>query len=58
MAVISRKKRVVVVTTSGEILRVPADEAWLYRNPKALRSVRNGIRQAKQHKFVKAPEIK
>jgi hypothetical protein len=37
---------------------VPAREAWLYENPEALRSVRNGLNQARAGKLTKGPDLK
>jgi hypothetical protein len=34
---------------------VPASEAWLYNNEKALTLVRTGLKQAKEGKFSKNP---
>src|SRR5258707_11246926 len=44
---------------NGQILldpqvSVPASEAWLYRNPEALATVRRGIREAAEGKTVSA----
>lgn len=37
---------------------IPESEAWLYRNRKALASVRKGLGEAKEHKFAKdAPNL-
>jgi hypothetical protein len=36
---------------------IPEDEAWLYENPKALASVRNGLRQAREGKLKKGPNL-
>jgi hypothetical protein len=52
----------VLANQHGEILlrrmiSVPAREAWLYENPKALNSVRKGIEQARQGKLVKGPDL-
>lgn len=35
---------------------IPASEAWLYKNSKALKSVRQGLTDAKEGKLVKASE--
>ena len=35
---------------------VPAHEAWLFQNPKAIHMVREGLEDAKQGKLVKAKE--
>ena len=34
---------------------IPEDEAWLYENPKALASVRQGLKQARDRKLQKGP---
>ncbi len=34
---------------------VPSHEAWLHSNPKALRSVKKGLVQAKKRQFVEDP---
>jgi hypothetical protein len=34
---------------------IPEREAWLYRNPQALRSVRKGLTEAKNGQFVPDP---
>ena len=36
---------------------IPEDEAWLYENPKALASVRNGLRQARAGQLSKGPSL-
>jgi hypothetical protein len=36
---------------------IPEDEAWLYENPKALASVRNGLRQARAGQLSKGPNL-
>lgn len=36
---------------------VPEDEAWLYENPKALASVRNGLRQAREGRVAGGPNL-
>ena len=33
---------------------IPEKEAWLYRNKKALNSVRRGLAEAKERKFARA----
>ena len=35
---------------------IPAHEAWLYKNPKALALVKKGLEEARAGKLVKAPE--
>jgi hypothetical protein len=35
---------------------IPAHEAWLYQNPKALATVKKGVEAARAGKLVKAPE--
>lgn len=37
---------------------VPAREAWLYENPEALRSVRDGLNQARARKLTSGPDLK
>lgn len=36
---------------------VPADEAWLHKNKKALAAVKRGLDQAKRRQFVPGPRI-
>jgi len=36
---------------------VPEDEAWLYENPKALASVRKGLRQAREGRLSRGPNL-
>lgn len=36
---------------------IPEREAWLYENPKALDSVRRGLKQAASKTFVKGPDL-
>jgi len=36
---------------------VPAGEAWLHRNPKALASVRQGLAEARQGRFAQRPDL-
>ena len=36
---------------------VPAREAWLYRNPKALKAVREGIEDARAGRFAETPDL-
>lgn len=47
---------------SGQILldplvTIPASEAWLYKNKKALASVRQGLKEAAEGKFVEMPSF-
>lgn len=35
---------------------IPAHEAWLFKNPKALKAVRKGLEDAKAGRLVDAPE--
>jgi len=37
---------------------VPAREAWLYKNPKALEAVRAGVEEARASRFAEAPDLK
>lgn len=36
---------------------IPEREAWLYENPKALESVRRGLKQAASKALVKGPDL-
>ncbi|MCX5655919.1 MAG: hypothetical protein NTY65_14865 [Planctomycetota bacterium] len=36
---------------------VPAREAWLYRNPKALKAVRDGIEDARAGRLAETPDL-
>ncbi|MDZ4754545.1 MAG: hypothetical protein SGJ11_08615 [Phycisphaerae bacterium] len=36
---------------------IPASEAWLYENPKALKSVRKGLAEAKARKLTRGPDM-
>jgi len=36
---------------------VPAREAWLFENPKALKLVARGLKEAKARHFVKGPDL-
>lgn len=36
---------------------IPEDEAWLYENPKALAAVRAGLRQAREGKLARGPDL-
>ena len=37
---------------------VPAREAWLHKNPKALKAVREGLEEARSGQFAEAPDLK
>jgi len=36
---------------------VPAREAWLYKNPEALKAVRQGLEEAQAGRFAEAPDL-
>jgi predicted transcriptional regulator len=36
---------------------VPANEAWLWKNKKALAMVQRGLKEARQGRFVKPPDL-
>jgi ABC-type nitrate/sulfonate/bicarbonate transport system substrate-binding protein len=36
---------------------IPAREAWLFENPKALKAVVRGLKEAKARHFVKGPDL-
>jgi len=36
---------------------VPAREAWLYKNPEALKAVRQGLEEARAGQFAEAPDL-
>lgn len=36
---------------------VPAREAWLYNNPEALKTVRQGVEEARAGRFAEAPDL-
>ena len=36
---------------------IPEDEAWLYENPRALAAVRNGLRQARDGRLGRGPNL-
>jgi len=36
---------------------VPASEAWLWKNKKALAMVQRGLEEARQRRFVKGPDL-
>ncbi len=47
--------------SSGQIIldpqvSIPAHEAWLYKNPKALAAVKKGLKAAREGRLVDAPE--
>lgn len=55
--------KIVIVEQRPDELRVrigrviPADEAWLYENEKALGAVRRGLNQARQGRITKGPDL-
>ena len=57
------RKTVIIKELPGRVLQivlaevVPAREAWLYKNPKAIKSVMEGLDQAKAGKFAEPPDI-
>jgi hypothetical protein len=58
----SNRTVLVEETPQGDVLVrlaavVPDRESWLYKNPKALAMVLEGIEQARQRKFVKGPDL-
>ena len=59
--VANRLISVTKVTDSEYVVKlvraIPEDESWLYENPKALASVRNGLRQARAGHFGKGPNL-
>lgn len=55
LAIVEEVKEGVVQVTLAEA--IPAREAWLHRNPKALASVRRGLEQAKAGNFVEGPDL-
>ena len=36
---------------------VPAREAWLYKNPEALKAVRQGLEEAQAGRFAEGPDL-
>jgi hypothetical protein len=40
-----------------KLVRIPEPEAWLYKNPKALRAVREGLHQAKSGRTIQGPDL-
>jgi len=38
-----------------KVVLIPAEEAWLYENPNAMKSVRKGLRQAVEMQFSDSP---
>jgi hypothetical protein len=36
---------------------IPVNEAWLWRNKKALAMVQRGLEEARERRFVKAPDL-
>jgi hypothetical protein len=56
--------RLVSITQKSEseyviklVRAIPEDEAWLYENPRALAAVRNGLRQARDRRLGKGPNL-
>ncbi len=55
--------KTVLVDDRGDEVRVrlgrviPERESWLYRNDKALNSVRQGLEQARDRKFARSPDL-
>jgi hypothetical protein len=56
--------RLVSVTKVGEaeyvvklVRAIPEDEAWLYENPKALAAIRSGLRQARDGRLKRGPNL-
>ena len=39
------------------VVTIPASEAWLFKNKKALASVRQGLKEAGEGKLVKMPSL-
>lgn len=37
------------------MVEIPVNESWLYENPKALKAVQKGIKEAKEGKFKDRP---
>lgn len=56
-------KVVIVKQLPGNVLKiipaevVPAREAWLYKNPDAIRSVMTGLAQAEAGQFAAPPDL-
>jgi hypothetical protein len=46
-------KRMSETEINLKFVRVPASEAWLYQNPKALKSIKAGLAQARARRFAK-----
>lgn len=56
--------RTVIVEQRGDevVVRlariIPEREAWLYENPKALDTVRRGLRAAREGRFAQPPDLR
>lgn len=37
------------------MIEIPADESWIYENPKVLKSIQKGIKEAKEGKLKDRP---
>lgn len=46
---------VLIILKPVEQILVPSDEAWLFKNPEALKAVKTGLKQAAAKEFVPSP---